>query len=276
MKRDIDPDYDYSDEGEINRIKQIANNIFGINIDKTFKNADEYNIIGAKSELILFSLRTDSRTYFIQDKRYGFNHELGFFSGDDQTQLEVAHKILDKLSISKEILSERVVKEKIQEAEIDRNKDNIVKKFELREGKNYVRIYRQIEENPVWSSNMILSLTKEKTIGFMQLHWPEIPQHIVNETHRLRYKVEHNWSAPEERGCSIERIEAGIIHSPAMGFFMDIYPTIRVIYKPADEKAGKKKVIYLDRHGKKIPIPRQIEILRDTNYQQRRTDSLKT
>jgi hypothetical protein len=116
---------------------------------------------------------------------------------------------------------------------------------------------------------LILSLTEQKTIGFMQLHWPEIPRHIVNEAHRLNYKLKHNWAVPEEKNCKVQSTEAGIIHSPAMGFFMDIYPAIRVVYEPTNETGGKKKVLYFDRHARKIPTPRQIEVLPNDRHRKR-------
>jgi hypothetical protein len=52
-----------------------------------------------------------------------------------------------------------------------------------------------------------------------------------------------------------------------MGFYMDIYPTIRVIFNAQD--GGKKKVLYLDRNGKKVPTPRQIEARFDNKFQKR-------
>lgn len=260
---------DYSDEAEINRLKQTAENIFRITFDKTLQSGSDYNAVGIKSEQILFSQRLDSRTYFIQDKRYGLDRGLGFFKGSDNAQLEMAHDILEKLNITQtEIAQQRVIKESTQEAQLDTN-NNITQKSEVREGKNFVKIYRQIEERPVWSSNLILSLTEQKTIGFMQLHWPEIPRHIVNEAHRLNYKLKHNWAVPEEKSCKVQSTEAGIIHSPAIGFFMDIYPAIRVVYEPTNETGGKKKVLYFDRHARKIPTPRQIEISPDDKHRQR-------
>jgi hypothetical protein len=210
---------DYSDEAEINRVKQTAENIFSITFDKILQSGSDYNIVGIKSEQILFSQRLDSRTYFIQDKRYGLDGGLGFFKGSDNAQLEIAHDILEKLNIPQtEIAKQRVIKESTQEAQLDTNNDNAIQKSEIREGKNFVKIYRQIGERPVWSSNLILSLTEQKTIGFMQLHWPEIPPHIVNEAHRLNYKLKHNWAVPEEKSSKVQSTEAGIIHSPAMGF----------------------------------------------------------
>ena len=43
---------------------------------------------------------------------------------------------------------------------------------------------------------------------------------------------------PEQPDATVEAIEAGIIHSPAAGFLIDIYPAIRVIYTPVD-RPGK-------------------------------------
>lgn len=258
MKREVDSDY--SDEAEIERIKQMAADVFGIDVDKTFEIAAEYNIIGAKSEQILFSLRLDSLTCFVQDKRFGFNSELGYFRGNDQTQLEIAHNILEKLTIPKsEIAKERIVTEKNQEAEVDRNNMNVIRKSEIGEGKNFVKIYRQIEGNSVWSSNLLLALTKDNRIGFMQLHWPEIPHHTINETHRLRYKLEHGWNVPEEKDYKIESAEAGIIHSPAMSFFMDIYPAIRVIYKPTMKTQARKRFFILIDTVKRFQFPDKLK-----------------
>jgi len=75
----------------------------------------------------------------------------------------------------------------------------------------------------------------------------------------LAYRAEHNWRAPEQFEAVVEAIEAGVIHSPAIGFLMDIYPAIRVIYKPKDPRYGKKPVYFYDRHGKPVSVPRQAD-----------------
>ena len=52
-------------------------------------------------------------------------------------------------------------------------------------------------------------------------------------------------------------MEAGIVHSPAVGFVLDIFPAIRVIYRPEDETIGRKPALYFDADGKEVPVPRQ-------------------
>jgi hypothetical protein len=94
----------------------------------------------------------------------------------------------------------------------------------------------------------------------MELHWPKIPKYVMTEAHRLKYKVEHGWQPSKQKGAIVELIEAGIVHSAALGFLMDIYPAIRVIYAPEDKRMGRKLTLYLNRDGKAIPNPREFDI----------------
>ena len=249
-----------SDEDEMARAREIAEKVLGLAFDKIIHSGSEANLVGIRSERILFSQRLDSRTYFVQDNEYGITRKAGIFKGPDEEQLAVCHTILQRLDIPlTEMREQGALKEQTRLAQVDRAK-GIVNLEEMEEGKSLANISRQIESLPVWSSSMILGLTGEKRIGFMQLHWPMIPDHIVREACRLDYKIKHGWRPPEQQTAKIESVEAGIIHSPAMGFIMDIQPAIRIIYSPLDVRMGQKPVWYLDRHGRPVPIPRQVEL----------------
>jgi hypothetical protein len=130
---------------------------------------------------------------------------------------------------------------------------------EPQKGKRLVRIMRVIEGLPVFSSSATFGFTRDKNIGFMEFHWPEIPERVVTEAHRLKFKVQNGWSPPPQKGAKIESIEAGILHSSALGFLLDIYPSIRVIYSSEGKKMGRKLTLYFDRHGMPIPYPREFE-----------------
>jgi hypothetical protein len=106
-------------------------------------------------------------------------------------------------------------------------------------GARQVRISRNIEGIPVFSSHAVLGFNSRGEIGFMEVHWPEIPGYVLAEAHRLEYKVKNGWRPPEQKEAVVESVEAGIIHSPAVGFLMDIYPAIRVIYAPVDSDSDK-------------------------------------
>jgi hypothetical protein len=261
---------DFSDKAETEQITRVAKKILGLKLGKIIRSGSEANAVGIQSEQILFSQRIDSRTYFVQDSKYGTIHKDGIFTGTDQEQIRLSRKIMRQLNIPlSEIAEEIVVEEHTQTAQVNKE-TGAVNKEEIKKGRKLTRISRQIDGFPVWSSNVVVGLNNKKQVGFMQLHWPEIPQHIVNEVHRLSYKMRHGWKPPEQPGATVESIEAGIIHSPALSFVMDIYPTIRAAYSPLDKSIGRKPVLYLDRNGKSVPIPRQFGELQMKEGQERK------
>jgi hypothetical protein len=251
-----DKNDNYSEEGELEELREVAEKVFGIKFDTIVKSGSERNILGIRSEHILFSRRLDSRTYFVQDLRSRQGSDTEIFRGKDKVHNKMYRNILKGLRISlSEIDEEVIAREQTQVARVDYNTKEFYTE-EVKEGKHIARVSRAVDKVPVWSSGIVLSLTQDGTIGYLQLHWPELPQHIVHEAHHLAYKIEHRWDVPTQPGAEIESLEAGIIHSPAMGFLMDIYPAVRVVYAPKDERYGQKPVYYYDRHGKSISIPR--------------------
>jgi hypothetical protein len=249
---------DYSDREEEEEHRNLARDVFGIDLDDTAEVASQANLIGIRSGPILLSRRIDSRTFFLQDERFGVGREAGVFEGDDAELLDASRSILDRLGIpSEEIAETAIAREMMQDGEVDRETMTI-RKGEIREGKRMARLGRSVDDRPVWSSYLMLGLSKERRLGYLELHWPELPRHLVHEAHRLHYRVRSGWQAPGVAGADVESIEAGLLHSPAVSFFMDIHPALRVIYRPIEGLRGQKPVYYLDRHGNPVPIPREI------------------
>jgi hypothetical protein len=52
---------------------------------------------------------------------------------------------------------------------------------------------------------------------------------------------------------------AGTAEKSIPGFFLDTHAAIRVIYKGERGVHRQKPVYFYDRHGRPVPIPRQIE-----------------
>jgi len=251
---------DYSDAAEIKQIRQVAREVFGLKLGKIVQSGADFNLVGIKTEYVLVSHRLDSRTYFVHDTRYGTDRKAGVFRGSDREYTKICRNVLEGLRIPiSEIAMEDILKEQTQVAEVNHGTQE-VRMEEVQEGKYIARLSRQVEGLPVWSSSFMLGLTKDRNIGYMELHWPEIPHHILLEAHRLDYKIRRKWNPPDWANATVEVIEAGIIHSPAISLFMDIYPVIRVIYRSTDLRYGVKPVLYLDRHSKSVPIPRQAEL----------------
>ncbi len=97
-------------------------------------------------------------------------------------------------------------------------------------------------------------------IGRLELHWPDLPAAVVREAEILCTIVQQGFKPPDVRGATVESVEAGIIHSPIVGFFIDIAPVIRVIYRNDDPSTGRKPTLFLDRHGQAAAQPRAIEL----------------
>jgi hypothetical protein len=253
-------DNDFSDGAALKALRQMAEQVFGITFSGAVHSGADRNFLGIRADKLLVSQRLDSRTYFIQDMRYGFGRENAFFRGSDREHLEVCEEILRRLAIpSSEVAKELVLKEKLQTARYD-TKTKEVFAEKPQEGRGFVQISRQIERLPVWSSSVLLGLSEAKRVGYMQLHWPDIPPAVVLEAHRLDHMVRSGWLTPERPGAFVDVVEAGIIHSPAIGFLMDFYPCVRVIYKSEVATYGQWPVEHFDRHGRSVPIPRQAEM----------------
>lgn len=256
----IPPSKDFSDQAELEQMDYIAGEVLNLDIGNIERKGSEYNFVAIKSDNILFSRRLDSRTYFVQDIRYGNGNEAGIFQGSNEELKQISRDIFRKLDIPlSEVAEEIILQENTQIAEID-PATGTVNYEEPQKGQRLVRFTRAIDGIPVFSSSLTLGLTNDNEIGFMELHWPEIPKNILIEANRLHYKVQNGWHPPELKGAIVESVDAGIVHSSAPGLILDIYPAIRVIYTPVDEKTGRKPTLYLDRHGNTIPFPRQFDL----------------
>ncbi|HEV2992193.1 MAG TPA: hypothetical protein VG759_27410 [Candidatus Angelobacter sp.] len=215
---------------------------------------EQLNLVGFRSKEVLFSRRLDSRTYFVQDFR---PEKPESKPAPEQIARQYAEEIMRRLEIPlAEVAQQRLVEEHTNAAQVDRSTGRLQSQKE-QIGKGWFSVTRQIDGLPVFSSRMLLQVGDEHSIKFMELHWPEIPLTVVVEAHRLAYKVKAGWKPPNVEGAEPEAVDAGMIHSPAVGFVMDTYAAIRVIYRPLKAGVGKKTVLYLDRSGHPVAMPRQ-------------------
>jgi hypothetical protein len=248
------PPTNFSDAAEASRFQSIATQVLHLKLGANPKLHSEANMIGFRTDTVLVSRRLDSRTYLVQDLRT--NRERPF-QGTDQELLGYTRRILTGLNVpTAEIAQVRVLREQEQLAHV--NPDSQKVEFgKVTPGNRWANVSRRIDGISVFSSRAMIQLDSQNQLRFMELHWPAIPPETLTEAKRLAYKVKAGWKPPEMEGATVESSEAGILHSPALGFVMDIYPVIRVIYKPVKEEIGKKPVRYLDRNGQDVPMPRQ-------------------
>src|SRR5262245_8600966 len=194
-------------EREMRRVRALADAL-GLRFDEVVRSGSQGTVIGMQSRNLLFSLRLDSRTFFVQDARFGPGLEAGVYEGKDDEVVRVSKTIVEKLGIpSQEIAATNVRREQTQQAEVD-PKTGQARLEERRPGKALLRLTRRIEGLPVWSSGITLGLTKNAGIGFLEAHWPEIPSPVIEEAKRLAERIKEGWKAPERTGGSPESVEA--------------------------------------------------------------------
>lgn len=220
----------------------------------------ERNIVGIRYEHGLLSRRLDSRTFFAQDDRLG-QAANAYFSESDDEFLGRTRKILATLGVpAGEIGREVVLTEKVQTARFDPTLNAHVA-GDIKVGRRYAEVARQVDGIPVFSSRASLTLKHDGRVGALEVHWPEVPKHIRADAARLQRAVRDQWKPPPVKGAQVESAEVGIVHSPAIGFAMDMAAVIRVIYRSDDPAIGKKPVYLYNAAGEVLPPPRTFEFV---------------
>ncbi|HEX6101163.1 MAG TPA: hypothetical protein VF432_32910 [Thermoanaerobaculia bacterium] len=237
----------------------IATDVLSIDFGSPIeRRGTESNFSGVRSKDVLVSQRTDSRTYFVQDLRYE-SETGGGYRGSDEDHLAIARRMLEGLGVpASEIASAVVLTEKLQTARRDGDR---YLAGPTADGKRFVEAMRQVGTLPVFSSRAFIGLTERKSPGTLEVHWPRIPDDVLRRGSQLQDMVARGWRPPVKTGGRIESVEAGVIHSPAIGFVMDIVPVIRVIVAPENADIGRKGVLYFDAEGREVPYPRTFERL---------------
>lgn len=217
------------------------------------------NISGLRTSTHVFSARHDSRTLFGRDARYGLLEKGGVWSGDDKRVVAACKRLLRGAKIpAGEIAAIDVVREMGQVAERARDGEIAVAPASVL--RTLARARRSVRGLPVWSSYASVGLTKKGDVGTFELHWPELPAVVVREAELLAALCGRGYKPREITGAKPESVDAGIIHSPAIGFHMDVAAVVRVVYRPIDPRMGRKVTLYLDRHGEMVTRPRDIEL----------------
>jgi hypothetical protein len=221
------------------------------------------NLQGVRSNEIVLSRRTDSLTYFIRDSRWGVARAHGVYEGPDPTILDQAMKIAAAFAVRASEIDEAKV---LQVRSAVGSVDQAVGTVEIEEtvlGERFVYLSRRVDRLPIFSSRAMVSLDRDGQIGFLEFHWPVIPPEVLSTASEMARVVEAGWAAPELPEAQVESMEAGILHSPAAAFVMDIAPVIRVVYAPVRGGLGKKAVRYFGLDGQLVPPPRQFKEIKE-------------
>lgn len=236
----------------------VAARIAGFDLGKRPTFATAANVSGVRTRTHTFSRRRDSLTIFATDARYRDPGKAGAWTGPDRTAISGCRRVLRAARIPAaeisaiDVVSEYgTVAERLSEDEIRVEERQLLRKL--------ARASRAIDGVPVWSSHVVVGLTAKGDVGQLELHWPHLAPEVVKEANVLASLVERGFKAPEVPDARMESVEAGVIHSPAIGFFLDVTAAIRVVYAGEDPTLGRKPTLYLDRHGEFVAPPRDID-----------------
>jgi hypothetical protein len=253
---------------------ELAARICNLRFDDSVPVVGEMNTLSALSPEAYFAVRLDCRSYFAQ--RQGYGHDRPVFQGSDAQHLEYCRELCEKLGISPdEVARADVLREFGQAVEIDAQNE-VIQTTERQELRALVHVERQVKEVRVWSSHLTFGLTAQREIGFLEFHWPEIPEVVIREARRLTGMVSDGWRAPEQTVAAVESMQTGIIHTPAIGYFYDVHAAIRVIYRSLDPRIGRKPAYYFDRHGVPVRLRQTSELIREPSLPRRQRQSAPT
>ena len=244
---------------EVARLRGLAEGVLGMRLGTIARSGAAGNLAGLRTENVMVSRRLDSHTYFAEDLSYGVGGKAGVFEGSDEEMLARSRGIAEALKLPLGEIKEAVARHESTQTGWLNQETGRLEPQEIQKGRRYVDLSRSVGGLPVFSSRAVIGLTRAGSVGHMEVHWPRISDETLREAQRLQEVLHRGWRAPEQPGAQVESAEAGIIHSAAVGFVMDVYPAIRVIYAPVDSRMGRKAVLYLDEKGDAVPVPRQFE-----------------
>lgn len=243
------------DRDAIAGLRSLGESI-GIRIENPTLIGVQGNTFGIRSDVALWSGRTDSRTFFLQDRDFGPNGRRGLFEGSADQLIDTTHTVLDRLGIpSGERIHTRVITEQTCAASYDSETN----RFDLEapeDGIRYAEITRAVETFPVWHSKALVALDADGRPGFLHVHWPELSDEILGEAARFADAIKGDWIAPKVEAAHPVSSEAGILHSLAVGFVMEAVAAVRVIYTADNPRAGRKPLRYVTPDGRDVPPPR--------------------
>jgi hypothetical protein len=247
--------YPDNDRAAISRLRAVGESI-DVRIDDPTLIGVQGNTLGIRSETALWSTRTDSRTYFLQDQDFGPDRPRGHFGGSPDVLLDAMQSLLDRLGIAQdERATKRVVTERTRAASYD-PETNHVELEPVQDGIRYAEVTRAIEGIPIWHSKALLALAADGRPGFIQVHWPELPDDLTREAAAFADAITAGWKPPDIEAAHPETSEAGVLHSLAVGFVMEAVAVVRVIYAADDPGIGRKPVRYVTIDGQDVPEPR--------------------
>ncbi|MEP6767568.1 MAG: hypothetical protein ABJC61_02780, partial [Acidobacteriota bacterium] len=243
---------------ETARLKDMGTKLFGIQWTGAVHGANERGVLAVTDGTTTLT-RRGTRTFIVNNRKASAAGDAKAFAGTDDALKKRGMRFLEAAGASpKEVLEAKVLQQMTATSYGREGKLQPPKK-----GRRTLLVTRQIDGILVTSSRLLLDLDGSGRIVFMELSWPDVSPETLEMAKRLQQSSRGEFKPPAMESASVESMEPVVLHSPAVAFFDDQVAAIRVIYAPGREEVGKKPVRYLDAAGKDVPMPRQMEPLRE-------------
>ncbi|MDQ2870142.1 MAG: hypothetical protein M3S32_05325 [Acidobacteriota bacterium] len=240
------------------KLKETGAKAFGIQWTGAVHGANERGVVAVTDGTTTLT-RRGSRTFIVNNRKASAAGDARAFTGTDDALKKRGMRILEAAGASsKEVLETKVLQQMTSASYGREGKPQAPKK-----GRRTLLVTRQVDGIHVTSSRLLLDLDANGRIGFMELCWPDLSPETLEMAKRLQQSSKGEFKPPAMESASVESVQPVVIHSPAVAFFDDQVAALQVIYTPNREEAGKKPVRYLDAAGRDVPLPRQMEPLRE-------------
>jgi len=240
------------------KLKETGTKAFGIQWTGAVHGANERGVLALTDGTITLTQR-GTRTFIVNNRKASAAGDAKAFSGTDDALKKRGMRFLEAAGASsKEVLEAKVLQQMTAAAYGREGKPQAPKK-----GRRTLLVTRQVDGILVTSSRLVLDLDTSGRIAFMELCWPDLSPETLEMARRLQQSSKGEFKPPAMESASVESVQPVVLHSPAVAFFDDQVAALQVIYRPDREEVGKKPVRYLDAAGKDVPLPRQMEPLRE-------------
>ena len=254
---------------ETRRLQDLGAKAFSIRWHGRVVGASERGVRAITDRETTLTARPDFLGYIVHSKPAIEAKGAKPFGGSDGALRDRGLKMLAAAGAERaEILEARVLQQYTQAGQHDPRAGRTVLGKPTKDRRTLL-VTRKVAEVPVISSHLRLDLDRAGAIALMELSWPVIPPHVIEEAKRFREAATRDFKAPPMEGAVVESAEAVILHSPVASFHDDVAAAIRVIYRPEREGVGKKAVRYVDAEGRDIAMPRETDPLREERLQRK-------
>jgi len=242
---------------QIARMQTMGTRAFGIQWKGELHGAVERGVNAVSDGTTTLTSRGE-RTFIIHNKKATAEGDATSFRGKDAEFKQRGMKILNSVGAqSKEVEAVKVLQQMTQTGVL--SKEGMIKPQAAVKGRRTLLVTRHIDDIPVLSSRMLLNLDARSNIAFLELNWPAITEDTILSARRLQSIAHQKFQPPVMEGAKVERVQAVILHSPAVAFYSDQVAALQVIYQPEQPAMGKKPVRYVDGEGRDVKLPRAID-----------------